>query len=194
MIPTDNKIPERPYPMAKKLFWGTLFAALLLVNFTVFFSLDSIPLHTKLRFLYQFDFRHWPTWYAVNLWIIAIAAVAELLLRVPKYQIRFNEEIRHLRNRNIAQEYEPNRYTSIIVKSTVILVLIVSLYCLCFLEGFIYTLQVYVFEPYYFLPLIDLFHTAKVSWRLFIAPSTGLIAIILLLRWNHSMKKRRAAA
>ncbi|MDR1959392.1 MAG: hypothetical protein LBQ54_10200 [Planctomycetaceae bacterium] len=49
----------------------------------------------------------------------------------------------------------------------------------------------YVYVPFYYGPLVEYMYMGKMTWRLFIAPATGLLFILWLLRLSNKMKKRR---
>jgi hypothetical protein len=50
-----------------------------------------------------------------------------------------------------------------------------------------------IYTPYYFGPLVEFNLNGTITWRLFIAPATGLLLIIWLIRIaSQSQKKRNA--
>lgn len=48
-----------------------------------------------------------------------------------------------------------------------------------------------IYEPFYFEPLIDFNFNGRITWRLLIAPLTGLALIVCLLRAASKSKKKR---
>jgi len=50
-----------------------------------------------------------------------------------------------------------------------------------------------IYEPFYLGPLIEFNISGKITWRLFIAPATGLLLIVWLLRIASKSKKKRKA-
>ena len=61
------------------------------------------------------------------------------------------------------------------------------LICWVFPRHFIYNS---IYEPFFLVPLIDFNMSGKITWRLFIAPATGLLLIIWLLRIASKSKKK----
>ena len=51
-----------------------------------------------------------------------------------------------------------------------------------------------IYTPYYLGPLVEFNISGKITWRLFIAPATGLLLIIWLLRIASKSKKKRKAS
>ena len=57
---------------------------------------------------------------------------------------------------------------------------------------FPYRIFIYqIYEPFYLGPLVEFNISGKITWRLFIAPATGLLLIIWLLRIASKSKKKR---
>jgi len=48
-----------------------------------------------------------------------------------------------------------------------------------------------IYTPYYLAPLVEYNISGTISWRLFIAPATGLLLIVWLLRVASKSKKQR---
>jgi hypothetical protein len=63
------------------------------------------------------------------------------------------------------------------------------LYCWKYPYYFIYY-QIYT--PFYLGPLVDFNMSGKITWRLFITPTTGLLLIVWLLRIASKSKKKRS--
>jgi hypothetical protein len=51
-----------------------------------------------------------------------------------------------------------------------------------------------IYTPYYFAPLVEFNFNGTITWRLFIAPTTGLLLIVWLLRIASQSKKKRNAS
>ena len=185
-----NDITPPKTKRPKKYWIASVIVLLVFINIVNFISLDASARLWR-SFRYSFDSRFWPSWYSLYLWLLAVGFLAEYLLRIPKYQIRFNEEIRHIRNRTLAEPYRFNRYSKIVIKTTGITILAVALVHLGFFSSYTYLFLHHVFEPFYYIPLIDYFLYGSVSWRLIFAPMTAFISIVLLLRYNARMKKKR---
>jgi len=67
-------------------------------------------------------------------------------------------------------------------------------YCLEFCRRYPYYFVIYnIYTPYYLGPLVEFNISGKITWRLFIAPATGLLLIIWLLRIASKSKKKRRA-
>lgn len=49
----------------------------------------------------------------------------------------------------------------------------------------------YIYEPLCYAPLTRYMYDGTFSWRILIAPTTGLLMIYWLLRWNQHMKRER---
>jgi len=153
--------------------------SLLLLNFAVIFGESS---RFTREFLYLFNIYHWPTWYAVNLWTVFIGL---MLLALLKYR-----------------QIWTNR-CSFLVKWGMILVVIlvtfwnslwVATFC-SFVKFHVYGIHTaltrHVYDPYYIGPMTDFATNGTVTWRLLIAPVTGLFMIVGMLFLNHFMKQRR---
>ncbi|MGL6193297.1 MAG: hypothetical protein ACRC2T_00575 [Thermoguttaceae bacterium] len=81
-----------PQSKAKKSYFNSLtllvIAGLVLVNFAFFMGDSSNSSMTAKLFWHYLNPFHWPTWYAVNLWIIFIGITSVQILKSPKTQSR----------------------------------------------------------------------------------------------------------
>jgi hypothetical protein len=68
------------------IIWGIVIGGLLLVNLILFgsFFFDDPQTVKYLRF--SLDYRHWPAWYSVNLWLIVFGLVLTFLLKTERVQ------------------------------------------------------------------------------------------------------------
>ena len=210
------------------LLWLVI-AGLVLVNVAVFFSPDD---HSMRLFWWAFDYHHWPTWYATNLWIIVAGIFLVSVFEAPFVQqclnrfyaspfwrdgvtrfeqSKFNQNIvwfllQRRGSRWVLRKWikfwqgvKVEHYPQYVKYMLFFLVLLVSfrysvwlaeprfqiLRTYIFLYGFPYW---YVYEPFYYGPLTNYMFDGTLSWRIFIAPTTGLLLILWLLHWNRTMK------
>jgi hypothetical protein len=153
------------------VFWiifGLVIALLLWVAF--YGSSRNISL-----LLYYFNWRHWPWWYALNLWMIAFGTILVHLVRRRKFSF----------------------YVNLIM---LIAVMSVTITYSEWIHTFAYRtrnrfgiLYRTIVVPFFYAPVTDFFTDGTVSGRLFIVPIGALAFIALLLRWNYRIKnvKRR---
>lgn len=211
--------------------WLLIFG-LLLLNVAAFFSPDERSLRLL---LWTFDYHHWPTWYAVNLWIatvgifLSLAFETDLLQRLLRRihasrfwrkgvtrfkQSQLNQKIvRFFLQRKIGKlalrkwiafwrgvkiEFWP-RYALIFTVLGILTVTFLSSDMFAMPRYHIWRihhisfhlLHKYIYVPYYFLPMSNYICEGTLSWKILIAPATGLLLIVGLLRWNQKIKKKQ---
>lgn len=77
---------SEPTPRSRyaALFWSIVIAGLILFNLVFFFGPDMSDPATAMRVRHDFDYRHWPGWYSVNLWLLALGLSFVLVLKTTK--------------------------------------------------------------------------------------------------------------
>ena len=123
--------------------------------------------------LYYLNWYHWPRWYSVNLWILAVGGAVNYLVR-GKWARRF------LFTGALAAFFTVTALNSVWFHT-----LIYRIHCLLIM--FHYS----VFRPYFYAPLTELFSSGTVTWRLFIAPGIGLAIIGLILFYHGAFSRSR---
>ena len=122
--------------------------------------------------LYYFNWRHWPWWYALNLWLIILGGVLILCFQNQRLSCLI-------------------RLAILLVVSTITFVYSTWIHTLLYLiRNTVHSLYQTVIIRSFYAPVTDLFTDGTVSGRLFITPSVALIFIVSLLIWNQRMKKR----
>ena len=193
---------------------------------------------TRQLFWYYFDIRHWPIWYAVNLWLIVVGLLVVPWLKQSHVQKRiqsvFDSKFCHSAvrcfkfsklNLRIARFFlrrKPGKkifrkwnafwgrfrvenfylYAFWIILIAIGYVFFRNADIMAGPRLFLYQRYYFyytwpyrnIYEPFYYIPLATYFFTGKIGWRLFIAPVTGILMILCLLRWTGQYRKRRSRA
>ncbi len=157
--------------------------------------------------LYLADFRHWPFWYSINLWIIAIVLLLNSAAKIPwARKIIFNMQKSF---RAFACTFKKHgkpvvgtragSYFSPLTKLGFFSVVLVTVVFSTWLHALAHSLCRPVFQlmkyplrliyHYYFAPMTFFMIDGSVSWRLFVAPATGMFVIVLLLYLKRKFAK-----
>ena len=144
--------------------WKVVFAASLALLAGLLIIGSSFATPRRISYLlYYLNWYHWPRWYSINLWILAVGAAVNYLVRGKKAR-------RFLFTGVLAAFFAVTALYSAWFHT-----LIYWIYCLLIM--FHYS----VFRPYFYTPLTELFSSGTVTWQLFIAPGIGLAMIGLIL-------------
>lgn len=213
-----------------------IIGGLALINAAVFFSGDTNNPQAMRWLFHYLNPYHWPTWYAVNLWLIFAGIVLVKILQKEnarqfihsfyasnhwakwKAYWKRNKLNRSFVNFVLRRKYGKRLLRSWIsfwkrlpieryhVYATWFFVIVIAFVFFRYTTWFpgprnlikrwkmyLWAYPYYnIYEPYYLGPLIDYNMSGKITWKLFIAPSTGLLLIVILLYFaSKSRKKRR---
>lgn len=157
-----SRVPARQFGLAALLFIGLLLLAASHVT-----SRDISYL------LYYLNWCHWPWWYAINLWIVAVGC---LLARfVVRRKMRYS-----------------------LYAITLIAVTAVTAACsewgrplLFWGQGLFNRFYLSIIRPYFYAPVTNFFSDGTVSWQLVILPVAVSVLIVLILIGRHSNPKAR---
>ena len=124
---------------------------------------------------YYMNWYHWPRWYSINLWILAIGTA--LICFVHKKNIRVSLCAGILGAISIVTA----------LYSTWLHTPVHRIFCI--FKVFYYS----VFRPYFYAPFVELFYNGTVTARLFIAPvsALGLVTLILVCRYANRRRKEK---
>lgn len=147
---------------------------LLALAFGLFIIGGSFMTSRRASYLsYYLNWFHWPYWYSVNLWILAVGASV---------------------NRFIQKKKARNIVLAAVLGSVFIVTALNSAWlhalayrAFCLLESFHYS----VFRPYFYAPITELFSSGSLSGRLFVAPGSAFGLIVVLLVCRYAIRRNR---
>lgn len=162
-------------PMSlRKAKWKAVFAASLALLAGLLIIGSSFATPRRISYLlYYLNWYHWPHWYSVNLWILAVGAAVNYLVR-GKWARRL------LLTVVLAAFFTVTAFYSVWFHT-----LTYWIYCLLII------IHYSVFRPYFYAPLTELFSSGTVTWRLFIVPGIVLAVIGFLLFCRSAFSRNR---
>lgn len=145
---------------------------------TIVFLIVSFYLNSRniSYFLYYMNWNHWPRWYSVNLWILALGAA-------------MNNFVQRKNERVILYSGVLGSVSIVTAVNSIWLhILIYRIFCLFKL------LYHSVLRPYFYAPFVELFSSGKVTGRLFIAPISALGFLTILLICQYIIRRGKEKA
>lgn len=173
----QNVVNGRPNPVNKSGLWSRFRIVTILCIIVLMIAGSYLNSRRISYLLYYLNWYHWPRWYSINLWILALGAAVNCF--VQRKNVRIILYVGILGTISIVTA----------LNSTWLHIMVHRTFCL--FKVIYYS----VFRPYFYAPFVELFSNGTVTARLFIAPvsALGLVTLILVCRYviRRSLKNKQ---